>query len=270
MELLGDGRPADHGAAFQYLHPQPGHSQIGCAGQAVVTGPNDHDVIDRHPACPSTSRPIGSIVNRYSSADGRNKAPPADQKRRNRAGLENSDCANAKLLPSRALRITTTYPQRHDSDHRARSHLPRKRSRTADQVRIGRSNSGLGLFATAPFKKGEFVAQYWGRKVSDEEADRIDNKYLFELNDRWTIDGSNRRNIARYINHSCRPNGKIDISGGKIIIRAKRKIQAGEEITYNYGRNYFTAFIKPVGCRCAACKQAKKSARAQRTRSKKR
>ena len=155
--------------------------------------------------------------------------------------------------------------------------LRRKRLRIADQVRVGRSNSGLGLFATGPFKKGEFIAQYWGRKIGDAEADRINNKYLFELNSKWTIDGSGRRNIARYINHSCRPNGTIDIAKGKILIRAKRKIEPGEEITYNYGKNYFDAFIKPYGCRCARCKGAKKvktakkaSAKRKRTKSKSR
>jgi SET domain-containing protein len=137
--------------------------------------------------------------------------------------------------------------------------LKRKRARTADQVRVARSNSGLGLFATGPFKKGEFIAQYWGRKLTEAQADAADNKYLFELNSKWTIDGATRRNTARYINHSCRPNGKIDITGGKILIRAKRKIEPGEEITYNYGQNYFKAFIKPHGCRCAHCKKKGKN-----------
>jgi len=137
--------------------------------------------------------------------------------------------------------------------------LKRKRARTADQVRVGRSNSGLGLFATGSFKKGEFIAQYWGRKLTEAQADAADNKYLFELNSKWTIDGATRRNTARYINHSCRPNGKIDITGGKILIRAKRKIEPGEEITYNYGKNYFKAFIKPHGCRCAHCKKKGKN-----------
>jgi len=148
--------------------------------------------------------------------------------------------------------------------------LRRKRLRTADQVRIGRSSSGLGLFATAPFRKGEFIAQYWGRKLTEAQADAVNNKYLFELNGKWTIDGATRRNTARYINHACRPNGKIDIAKGMIVIRAKRTIQPGEEITYHYGRNYFIAFIKPHGCRCAHCKQARKARRAPRRRSKRR
>jgi SET domain-containing protein len=142
--------------------------------------------------------------------------------------------------------------------------LRRKRVRIADQVRVGRSVSGFGLFATGPFAKGEFIAEYWGRRIPNHEADKLNTKYMFELNSRWTIDGANRRNLARYINHSCRPNAEVDIVRGKIIIRAKRAIQPGEEITYNYGRNYFRAFIEPAGCRCIKCAPARHARLARR------
>jgi SET domain-containing protein len=101
--------------------------------------------------------------------------------------------------------------------------------------------------------RGDFIAYYTGRKVRTAEADDIGTKYLFEINSRWTIDGSTRRNVARYINHSCRPNAETDVKGHKIIITAIKTIQPGDEITYNYGRNYFNAFIKAKGCRCMAC-----------------
>ena len=99
---------------------------------------------------------------------------------------------------------------------------------------------------------------------------------MFEVNSRWTIDGSSRRNVARYINHSCRPNAETDVKRHKIIISATRTIHPGDEITYNYGRDYFDTFIKPHGCRCMACHQkaaVKRSAarkRAKRRRSRKR
>ena len=97
--------------------------------------------------------------------------------------------------------------------------------------RVGRAKTGLGLFAAAPIKKRQFIAKYWGRRIATKIADEFDNKYMFELNSRWTIDGSNRRNVARYINHSCRPNAEADVVKGKIIIRAMRSIQPGAEIT---------------------------------------
>jgi uncharacterized protein len=119
--------------------------------------------------------------------------------------------------------------------------------------RIGRSKTGLGLFATKLIRRGSFIVRYTGRKLPNSIADELDNKYLFEINSRWTMDGSPRRNVARYINHSCRPNAETDVKKHKIIISAIRTIHPGDEITYNYGRNYFNAFIKEKGCKCAAC-----------------
>jgi hypothetical protein len=143
--------------------------------------------------------------------------------------------------------------------------------------RIGRSKTGLGLFATKPIKKGTKIIRYFGplldsRKKEDEE---VDNKYLFEINSRWTIDGSVRKNIARYINHSCKPNAESDVNSRKrrVIIRAIKNIEVGEEINYDYGSDYFKIFLKPIGCKCDSCekKRAKKRAeeRAEKLRLKK-
>ena len=63
---------------------------------------------------------------------------------------------------------------------------------------------------------------------------------MFEINSRWTIDGSSRRNVARYVNHSCRPNVEaIERRGGVIVYVARRRIKPDEEITVDYGRDYF-------------------------------
>jgi uncharacterized protein len=131
--------------------------------------------------------------------------------------------------------------------------MPTRPSSSRRRFRVGRSKAGLGLFAVKPIKKGEFIAYYTGRIISNAEADRLWTKYLFELNSRWTVDGSTRRNIARYINHSCRPNAETDVKKLKVVITAIKNIQPGDEITYNYGRAYFNAFIKPMGCKCEAC-----------------
>ena len=78
---------------------------------------------------------------------------------------------------------------------------------------------------------GDFIAYYRGRKISNAKADQLGTRYLFELNSRWTIDGSNRLNLARYINHSCRANAESDVKKGKIIITARKTIQPDDEIT---------------------------------------
>ena len=64
-------------------------------------------------------------------------------------------------------------------------------------LRIGRCKAGLGLFARVAIKKGQFIVRYSGRKMRAEAADELDTRYMFEVNTRWTIDGSNRRNRAR-------------------------------------------------------------------------
>jgi SET domain-containing protein len=126
--------------------------------------------------------------------------------------------------------------------------------------RIGRSVTGLGLFATKPIKRGAYIATYRGRRITTEEADRREARgarYMFELSKRWVIDGSPRWNVARYINHSCRPNAKpVDRRGG-IVIVALRRIEHDEEITYDYGRDYLQSFLADGGCRCAACRKRK-------------
>jgi SET domain-containing protein len=135
------------------------------------------------------------------------------------------------------------------------------------RFRIGRSVAGLGMFALAPIKKGQFIARYSGRKIDTETADELNNKYLFEINTRWTIDGATRRNVARYINHSCRPNAEAYFVGHVIKIRAIKNIKLEEEITYNYGRDYFDCFIKAVGCKCIACAKKKAKLRAEKRKS---
>lgn len=123
--------------------------------------------------------------------------------------------------------------------------------------RVGRSVTGLGLFATKLIKRAAYIATYRGRRLSSEEAEareRQGAKYMFELNSRWTVDGSPRWNVARYMNHSCWPNAKPVVRGGKIVFVALRCIAPGEEITYNYGKEYFDYFIRNGGCRCAGCR----------------
>src|SRR6201996_4167434 len=135
--------------------------------------------------------------------------------------------------------------------------------------RLGRAYTGLGLFATKPIKRGAYIATYRGRLLTTEEADRRESRgarYMFELNSKWTIDGSPRWNVARYINHSCKPNAKPVTRNGKIVIVAQKRIEPDEEITYHYGDEYLQWFIEDGGgCKCAACRR-KRTLRRRRAR----
>lgn len=57
--------------------------------------------------------------------------------------------------------------------------------------------------------------------------------------------------MARYANHSCKPNMEVEIVKGRIMMRTIRSIEPGDELTYNYGRDYLDNYI-PV-CKCGDC-----------------
>ncbi len=146
---------------------------------------------------------------------------------------------------------------------RTRKSRPRK-ANGAHPFRIGRSRTGLGAFATEPIKKRQFIAEYTGPLMTNKQCDETpENLYWFEVNARWTINGVTRKNIARYINHSCRPNADPMIRDRRVKIRAIKNIKPGDEITYDYGKDYFDAYIKPHGCRCDKCREKRRKERAE-------
>jgi SET domain-containing protein len=138
-----------------------------------------------------------------------------------------------------------------------------RRKTNEKPFRVGRSHTGLGLFATEEIKKRGFIIEYTGRRISTERAQYLDsrraNKYLFELNSRWTIDGSTRRNLARYVNHSCKPNAEAELERGRMIFRACKRIAPGDEITIDYGEEYLEFYFGKHGCLCEGCRTKGKS-----------
>ena len=103
---------------------------------------------------------------------------------------------------------------------------------------IIRSSSihAAGCYTTTPIRKGVRVAEYTGRRLSKEEADRVFEgatvTYLFGLGDgSVVIDGHGE---AMFINHSCDPNCETTELNGRVWIKSIRPIAAGEEITYDY------------------------------------
>jgi uncharacterized protein len=132
-----------------------------------------------------------------------------------------------------------------------------KRRKPKKGLVIRRSIAGLGIFTTQPIKKGSFIIEYFGKIISTEKADQKGGLYLFDIDEKLTIDGTTRKNTARYINHSCRPNCEPELVGKKIFIYAIKNIKPGEELTYDYGKDYFGDLIKPKGCKCHHCKKKK-------------
>jgi SET domain-containing protein len=140
--------------------------------------------------------------------------------------------------------------------------------------RVGRSNTGLGLFATRPIRKRAIIAEYKGRLLTTKKADVLERKgnlYLYEINSRWTVDGTPYSNIARYANHSCNPNADTRSVKRRVFIFALRNIKPGEEITYNYGVDYLKNVIGRSNCQCGRCRRRRaKRARERRALDKRR
>lgn len=126
--------------------------------------------------------------------------------------------------------------------------------------RVGRSLTGLGLFATQEIPKRTRLMEYRGQMLDAKEAIRRENRgnrYLLEINSRWTIDGTARSNTARYGNHSCNPNAELYQRGLRMFVRTLRRIKPGEEITYHYGMDYLRNVIGISNCKCGRCRRRK-------------
>jgi len=124
--------------------------------------------------------------------------------------------------------------------------------------RVGRARTGLGLFATRPIRKNTRIAEYKGPLLTFDDAEKAEargNRYLYEVNKRWTIDGKARSNVARYANHSCNPNADSYNVKLRVFIRAIKNIKPGEEIVYDYGTDYLKNVIGRSNCQCSRCRK---------------
>jgi SET domain-containing protein len=117
---------------------------------------------------------------------------------------------------------------------------------------------GHGVFALEPINKNTRIVDYAGELLLSSMTAPRDRRYraenciwTFRVDRVWSRDAFVGGNIARFINHSCTPNCWIEISGHTIWIRASRRIQKGEELTYNYatdGEQTIPCLCRP-GCK---------------------
>jgi SET domain-containing protein len=112
---------------------------------------------------------------------------------------------------------------------------------------------GFGVFAHEPIAKNRRIIDYAGELVRNDESEAREERYLaqgciwvFRISRTWSRDAAVGGNIARFINHSCRPNCWFEVVDRTIWIRASRLIRAGEELTYDYA----TVGDRTIPCRC--------------------
>ena len=131
------------------------------------------------------------------------------------------------------------------------------RSKTAStRPRIVRRRSGIagwGVFAREPISKNKRIIDYAGELVHNRLSEAREERYMkegcvwvFRLNRNWSRDGNVGGNIARFINHACKPNCWFEVVDKTVWIRASRTIPAGEEITFDYSIDG----EKTIPCRC--------------------
>ncbi len=128
------------------------------------------------------------------------------------------------------------------------------RPRTLPKIVRRRSKlHGFGVFAAEPITKNTRIIDYAGELIRNSRSGVREARYLatgaiwvFRVNRTWSRDAAVNGNIARFINHACKPNCWFEVVDKTIWIRASRSIRAGEELTYDYR----TEGDLTIPCRC--------------------
>ena len=112
---------------------------------------------------------------------------------------------------------------------------------------------GFGVFAAEPINKNTRIIDYAGELIRNSRSGSARSPlpcrrlYLgVSRQPHWSRDAAVNGNIARFINHSCKPNCWFEVVDKTIWIRASRSIRAGEELTYDYR----TEGDQMIPCRC--------------------
>jgi uncharacterized protein len=145
------------------------------------------------------------------------------------------------------------------------SEISTTRTRRAPRLYVVRKSGihGKGVFASTVIPKGARIIEYKGERISSQEADArggsLDEKaivLLFSVDESTVIDAAVGGNAARFINHSCAPNCEAVIEDGRIFIDARRRIEPGEELTYDYhlelDAREWRRSAKLYPCRCGS------------------
>jgi uncharacterized protein len=142
----------------------------------------------------------------------------------------------------------------------AKRHIPQVDAKLAFfKLYVGRSRiERFGVFTQEAIPRGKNVIQYSGERITNREgirraarmflAGKPERVYMVRLNRRTILDGAVGGSGAEFINHSCDPNLTTRRRRGRIFLFSFRRIEAGEELTVDYG------FQCAYPCRCGSKK----------------
>ena len=123
---------------------------------------------------------------------------------------------------------------------------------------------GNGVFAQRDIKVSERIIEYRGQEITwdvaiaraEARGGPHNHTFYFSLANGNVIDGGDRGNASRWINHSCEPNCEALEEDGRIFIYALYDIACGEELSYSYPLIYdgrhTPAIKRAFACRCGA------------------
>ncbi|KAF1990423.1 hypothetical protein K402DRAFT_417860 [Aulographum hederae CBS 113979] len=121
-------------------------------------------------------------------------------------------------------------------------------------TRMGHSEvHGFGLYMGEDIIKGTYIGEYKGEIIGSEESDRrgtvyhyLKTEYLFKLNKAQDVDSTKMGNKLRFINDSIKENAinctsrvMLCNTVHRIGVFATKTIQAGEELFFNYGAEFW-------------------------------
>ncbi|XP_017174991.1 histone-lysine N-methyltransferase ASH1L isoform X5 [Mus musculus] len=127
--------------------------------------------------------------------------------------------------------------------------------------RFRAEEKGWGIRTKEPLKAGQFIIEYLGEVVSEQEfRNRMieqyhnhSDHYCLNLDSGMVIDSYRMGNEARFINHSCDPNcemQKWSVNGVyRIGLYALKDMPAGTELTYDYNFHSFNVEKQQL-CKC--------------------
>jgi SET domain-containing protein len=138
---------------------------------------------------------------------------------------------------------------------------------TGRRIQTRRSGvHGKGVYAVTDLAEGETLIEYVGEVITWEEALRRhphdptdpNHTFYFHIDEEHVIDANVGGNSSRWINHSCKPNCEAEVEDGRVFIRARKNIPAGQELFYDYGlvidEPHTRKLLKQYPCWCGAKK----------------
>jgi len=116
------------------------------------------------------------------------------------------------------------------------------------QLLLGESSikdAGWGIYNRTALKRGDYIHEYVGEVISQEEAerrgrvyDKVNRSYLFNLSSDFVVDASRKGNKTRFANHSSKPNcytKMVNVNGDyRIGLFAREDIEPQSELFFDY------------------------------------